>query len=185
MKVLIVVIFTIVIVGIFVLVQLFDLNQGGPLSPPISSIDNFDECMAAGNPVMESYPRQCRTAEGELFVEKIDKNSDKSDLIQVDSPKLGATIESPIEVKGKARGYWFFEASFPVKVVDENGVLLGLGIAQAEGEWMTEEFVPFSVKIRFEVSTSTSGYLVLEKDNPSGDPTRDDELKIPIVFGRP
>lgn len=35
-------------------------------------ITNFKECVAAGNPVMESYPRQCRAA-GETFVEDIDK----------------------------------------------------------------------------------------------------------------
>jgi hypothetical protein len=32
----------------------------------------FEECVAAGNAVMESYPRQCRSVEGTLFVEEID-----------------------------------------------------------------------------------------------------------------
>jgi len=35
-------------------------------------ITNFEECVAAGNPVMESYPRQCR-ADGETFTEVIDE----------------------------------------------------------------------------------------------------------------
>ncbi len=35
-----------------------------------SKITSFNECVAAGNPVMESYPRQCR-AGSELFVEKV------------------------------------------------------------------------------------------------------------------
>jgi len=35
-----------------------------------SGINSFDACVAAGNPVMESYPRQCR-ADGKTFVEKI------------------------------------------------------------------------------------------------------------------
>jgi hypothetical protein len=34
-------------------------------------ITNFEECVNAGNPVMESYPRQCK-ADGNTFVEKID-----------------------------------------------------------------------------------------------------------------
>ena len=39
-------------------------------------ISNFEECAAAGNAVMparlgESYPRQCRTADGRHFVEEI------------------------------------------------------------------------------------------------------------------
>jgi len=36
-----------------------------------SSITNFEECIAAGNPAMESYPRQCRTPDGKHFVESI------------------------------------------------------------------------------------------------------------------
>ncbi len=36
-----------------------------------SSIENFEQCVAAGNPVMESYPRQCRTSDGKHFVEEI------------------------------------------------------------------------------------------------------------------
>ena len=34
-------------------------------------ITNFEECIAAGNPAMESYPRQCRTNDI-TFVEEID-----------------------------------------------------------------------------------------------------------------
>lgn len=37
----------------------------------MESIINFEECVAAGNPVMESYPRQCRSSDGQLFVEEI------------------------------------------------------------------------------------------------------------------
>ncbi len=36
------------------------------------SIGSFEECIAAGNPAMESSPRQCRTVDGEHFVEEID-----------------------------------------------------------------------------------------------------------------
>src|SRR3989344_7219398 len=34
-------------------------------------IANFDECAAAGYPIMESYPEQCRTPDGRLFVRDI------------------------------------------------------------------------------------------------------------------
>ncbi|MDP6627406.1 MAG: Kazal-type serine protease inhibitor domain-containing protein [Methanopyri archaeon] len=34
-------------------------------------IDSFEECIAAGNPAMESYPRQCRSAGGRTFTEEI------------------------------------------------------------------------------------------------------------------
>ncbi|MBL7054669.1 hypothetical protein ISS05_02840 [Candidatus Woesearchaeota archaeon] len=37
-----------------------------------SKITNFEECVGAGNPIMESYPKQCRAGE-KTFVEGIDK----------------------------------------------------------------------------------------------------------------
>ncbi len=36
-------------------------------------VSSFAECEALGYPVMESYPRQCRTPEGETFTEDIDE----------------------------------------------------------------------------------------------------------------
>src|SRR3989344_2284690 len=41
----------------------------------LSGITSFDECLKAGYPVMESYPRQCKTADGKEFVEDTQSNS--------------------------------------------------------------------------------------------------------------
>jgi len=42
-----------------------------PVEEPAEiTITNFDECVAAGNPVMESYPRQCMDSDGQTFVEE-------------------------------------------------------------------------------------------------------------------
>jgi len=38
--------------------------------PQTQEVNSFDECAAAGNPVMESYPRQC-TANGQTFTENV------------------------------------------------------------------------------------------------------------------
>ena len=32
-----------------------------------AAISSFDECAAAGNPIQETYPEQCRTADGRTF----------------------------------------------------------------------------------------------------------------------
>ena len=37
----------------------------------VNNISNFEECIAAGNPAMESYPRQCRAGD-KTFTEQID-----------------------------------------------------------------------------------------------------------------
>lgn len=42
---------------------------------------SFEECVAAGNPVMESYPRQCR-ADGQTFVEKMDETTKNTEFYE-------------------------------------------------------------------------------------------------------
>lgn len=50
---------------------IYDMAPRMSASVPQPIITNFEECAAAGNPVMESYPRQCRSADGRLFVEDV------------------------------------------------------------------------------------------------------------------
>jgi len=37
----------------------------------LDAIDDFASCAGASYPVMESYPRQCRTPDGRTFVEEL------------------------------------------------------------------------------------------------------------------
>ncbi len=143
---------------------------------------SFAECASAGYAVMESYPRRCQVPGGPAFTEDIGSELSKQDLIRLDYPRPGTKVESPLKVAGRARGYWFFEASFPVVLVDADGDELGTGIAQAKGEWMTEEFVPFEASVKFNKPTAAYGTLVLKKDNPSGLSENDDELRVPVTF---
>lgn len=102
--------------------------------------------------------------------------------IRVNSPLPNQVIKSPLIITGEARGTWFFEADFPVKLLDENGKEIAVHYAQALGDWMTEDFVPFQAEINFEKPGTSTGVLILEKDNPSGLPEHDDELIIPVRF---
>ncbi len=109
----------------------------------------------------------------------------KSDRIVLESPAPYTTIDSPVTLKGRARGNWFFEASFPINVVNWDGLIIGEGIATADGEWMTSEFVPFTATITYAEDAnaySQNGTLILKKDNPSGLPEHDDALEIPIIL---
>lgn len=105
-----------------------------------------------------------------------------SGLIKVTNVKAGETLRSPFVVRGEAKGFWYFEASFPIKVLDESENVLGWGIAQAQSDWMTEEFVPFEAKIEFTNTVQKKGFLVLKRDNPSGLPENDEEFRIPVVL---
>jgi len=145
-------------------------------------IKNFEECASAGNTVMESYPRQCITADGTLFKEKIGNELDKTDLIIVDNPRPNQIISSPLEITGHARGYWFFEASFPIVLLDSNGNNIATTLATAQDEWMTNKFIDYKAKIEFEKPRTKTGTLILKRDNPSGLPKNDDQLEIPVKF---
>ncbi len=50
-----------------------------------SLISDFDECAAAGYPVMESYPRQCRSRDDRTFIEVIKENNpiEENDSVEV------------------------------------------------------------------------------------------------------
>lgn len=103
-----------------------------------------------------------------------------ADLITLDLIHPGVTVLPQFTVSGKARGTWYFEASFPVEILDKDGNRLVALPAEAQGEWMTEDFVPFEAEV--DLGTySGPATLVLHKDNPSGDPSRDASMSLPIV----
>lgn len=147
-------------------------------------INSFEECITFGGLVAESYPRQCRF-EGKVFVENIGNELEKSNLIKVTSPRPNQTIKSPLTITGEARGYWFFEASFPLVLTNWDGLIIAEGYAQAKSEWMTTEFVPFEATLTFvadKKTDSNKGTLILKKDNSSGLPEHDDALQIPVII---
>lgn len=118
----------------------------------------------------------------EIKKTKLIETKDYSSLIRVLSPQKNSQIKSPIKINGQAVGNWYFEGSFPISVVGSNGKILGGGVATANGDWMTTEFVPFSSEVVFDKENATSGAIILKKDNPSGDPKLDDSIEIPVLF---
>ena len=106
----------------------------------------------------------------------------KDGLIELQSPLPGALIQSPLAVTGQARGPWYFEASFPVYLLNAAGDTIARTPAQAEGEWMTTNMVPFKATITFTAPAGESGTLILSKSNASGLPEHDDELRVPVRF---
>ncbi len=71
-----------------------------------------------------------------------------------------------------------------------DGLIIGESYAQAQGEWMITDFVPFISTLNFERPEindlnrewARRGWIILQKDNPSGLPEHDAALEIPIYF---
>lgn len=148
------------------------------------TISTFEECRLAGFPIMESYPAQCLTPDGRNLSQDIGNEMEKQELIKIEYPRPNQEISSPFEFRGQARGSWYFEASFLARLLDAAGNELAVIPVQAQGEWMTTEFVPFKATMNFITPTTSTGMLILEKDNPSGLPQNDDRLIIPIRFAQ-
>lgn len=109
--------------------------------------------------------------------------SQVTENVHVDSPQFSSPLTSPITITGSARGTWFFEGSFSIVLTGSNNEVLGTAIAQAQGEWMTTEFVPFTATLNFALPKNilhTKATLNFKKDNPSGLPEHDDAVQFPV-----
>ena len=111
-----------------------------------------------------------------------DKTNTLSDQIIVTDPMPDQFIASPLIITGEASGTWFFEANFPVSLLDSNKNLLALHYAATEEEWMTEDFISFTATIEFDDPETATGFLVLDKNNPSDIREHDAQLIIPVRF---
>lgn len=108
-----------------------------------------------------------------------------NDYVRILSPMPGDHITSPLVIKGEAKGYWYFEADFPVILTDWDGLIIAESHAIAQSEWMTEDFVPFEAVLEFtRPAYGERGTLILQKSNASGLPELDDAVEIGIYFGR-
>ncbi|MFA6098414.1 MAG: Gmad2 immunoglobulin-like domain-containing protein [Patescibacteria group bacterium] len=146
------------------------------------NITSYDDCVAAGYPVMESYPSRCAVPGGQTYTQNIGNELEMTDEIKVDNPRPNQKISSPITISGQARGTWFFEAVMPVTVKNANGAIIGSGNASAQDEWMTTDFVPFTLKLEFSDPQTSQGNIFINNENPSGLNANQKQLEIPVKF---
>ncbi len=82
--------------GYFLVTQTIDngIVDGGVVDPgDIKAISSFDECAAAGNPVLESYPRQCNTLDGQHFVEDVKDDNATAGGGNTQAGEVACTVE--------------------------------------------------------------------------------------------
>ncbi|MFA6410624.1 MAG: DUF333 domain-containing protein [Candidatus Buchananbacteria bacterium] len=108
--------------------------------------------------------------------------------IIVIQPNLNQEFSFPLEITGQAKGSWFFEASFPIKLLDEKNQVIAQTVATAQGDWMTQNFVDFKAILVGSILSQAGQIpvtLVLERDNPSGLPQNDEKISIPLILNQP
>ncbi len=161
----------------------------------LSSIISFDLCKAAGYQIVagngETTQDSCSTPDGRVFLAnavltpkptQATTTTSMEKMIRIDNIAPNQIITSPLTVTGQAVGNWYFEASFPVELLDGNGKSILIEPATAKSDWMTTNFVPFSITLSFSMPKTATGTLVFRNDNPSGLPENQKELRIPVRF---
>jgi hypothetical protein len=107
-------------------------------------------------------------------------NATKNDIF-VTAPEPAASVTTTIIIEGYARGPWYFEGTFPVEVKNAKGVVIGTGQGKAEGEWTSNNFAPFTAEVDLKALYNGQATIVLKKDNPSGNASKDASLSFPVL----
>lgn len=112
---------------------------------------------------------------GEMMSPKEGNNEDKEESMENEQTKIklnnvsgGDTISRTATIEGEARGSWYSEGQFSVVVKDTSDKEIGSFVAKAQGEWMTEEFVPFKTELDLSDYSGDAAKLEFQKANPSG-----------------
>lgn len=104
---------------------------------------------------------------------------EKKDEITVSSIQDNQEISSPVVIEGEAKKEWFFEGQFPVYIMDNERRIVGNGNAVAKENGMNDDVIPFIATIDFNADAPT-GFIILEKNNPSGLAEKKVSVQIPV-----
>jgi hypothetical protein len=107
-----------------------------------------------------------------------------NEYIEVSSPQANEKIVgSSVNVKARVLAPWLSEAVAPIEVTDFSGKVLGTGQIVGPNDWMTRNgWMQIETKVDFKNNGAKKGFVVFKKDNPSGDPKRDQQVKVPVNF---
>jgi hypothetical protein len=158
--------------------QVFILGEPVTTEAEAVTLVRVEPAKVSTSQIQESEYRFTFKVEGRAVTYK----NATADLIQIGMPQPGAVTGKTFRVSGQARGNWFFEASFPIDVLDKDGKKLATVVAQAQGEWMTTDFVPFVANVAVPESYIGPATIVLNKDNPSGLPANDASASYNITI---
>jgi hypothetical protein len=147
-------------------------QDGCAISPPIQPLLE-DEIIRSG------YDN----ASPEMEQMALEAESPEASGLEVINIKQDDVVASPLIVSGRAKGTWYFEGEFPIRIMDGQGNFFAEGNAIAKGEWMTPNWVPFEATLKFQKPSTKNGFLYLMKNDPSGMPQNSYSVSVPIRFG--
>ena len=108
--------------------------------------------------------------------------SERGNKLVLENLKDGDTVDEGFEVKGSVSGSWFFEGTFPVRVLNMQGEIVRSIPVTTQDDWMTEDLVNFSFKLDTQLEEESIVVLRFEKSNPSGLEENDDFVKVTVTI---
>lgn len=128
----------------------------------------------------KSEPKLPDTNPGpDALLSKIEGNTE--DLVSF-SVLPETKITEPLVANGGLKNAWFFEANAVGRLLDANKNIIKSFPISATTDWMTIETVFFTVTIDPSGMPAGKGYIRIENDNPSGDPSKSKHIDVPVEF---
>lgn len=113
--------------------------------------------------------------------EVLDLESEKGTKLTLNGINQGDSVEMGTVLTGSIVGNWYFEAEFPVRVLNSNMEIVDTLVARAQDDWMTDEMVPFELELDFDLTEVSEITLRFEKSNPSDLEENADHIDFNIV----
>lgn len=170
----IIIILLVIVGGLWVIWYLPNKNSS-------AVVTDFLACQKAGRPVIDTYPRTCQGSDNKTYIEVVDEKELNTDPV-IFSPDLSRPVTSPLIINGEARGFWFFERQFEVRLIDDKGKEVATGTAKTKSPTATIDFISFNITLNFKNPATKMGTLVLEKANPSGLASQARSVQLPVLF---
>lgn len=136
------------------------------------------------NLILEVYDLSAKDGAEQDMVKVPLKYKAEESGVTVTSPLPNASITSPLVIAGDVTGNGWsgFEGQVGiVTLLDESGKSLGVTPLTAKSDW-TVLPTHFETTLNFNSSKDQSGTLVFTNENPSGDPVRNKEFRLPVVI---
>ena len=114
--------------------------------------------------------------------ERMAGESEDEGKIVINSPQKGELISSPLSISGQINGDgWsgFERQAGTVKLLDENGKVLGTAILVPTTDWMRLP-TKFKATLKFSSPKAQSGMLVFKNENPSDMPENNREFGLAV-----
>lgn len=104
------------------------------------------------------------------------------EAVYIASPRADTKLTSPVVVRGTVPAGWMFEGTLPISLQEDNGKIIAQSQAKEviPGAWQSGKPVEFTATLTFTKSFLGLALLVVEKDNPSGNPKQSENYGAPF-----